>query len=174
MRFKIRRLTLKDLPQLLSLFNTSLEEDFEEFQPTVAKVYRRMFNKKYFVAFMKKRKNCVLGIFHKGKLVGLFMMYGHSGGVLEYIWLIVDKDFRRKGIASSLITKAEEWALRHKFHHTYLYTMNKRLVEFYKSLGFEHVGWLRNFFFGVGEHLMQKILREEPFEEIFEKYLKKK
>lgn len=172
MKFKIRKLTLKDLPKLLTLFNTSLQKDFIEFQPTVATVYRNMFGRKYFREFLKKRKNRIFGAFDKNNLIGFFVLYGHSGGVLEYIWLIVDKESRGKGVGSSLLTEAEMWGLKNKFHHVYLHTMNLELVEFYKSRGFEHVGERKKLYFGVNEHLMQKILRDKPFEEIFTKYLK--
>lgn len=54
----------------------------------------------------------------------------------------------------------------------YLYTESQKNIRFYKNRGFEFVGTMRKAWFGADEHKMQKVLRDKPFEEIFEKYEK--
>ncbi len=174
MKFKTRTIFPKELPQFLRLFQTVLHEDFPEYQPKIAATYRAYFSEKYFKKFLKKKTNAILGVFDNDKIIASLVLNDQDAGVLEFFWLFVDKKYRNKGIASALLKTGEEWALKNKFHHVLFHTENMRLVEFYKKRGYEYIGLQRKLYFGSDEHLMQKVLREEPFEEIFEKYLKNK
>ncbi len=172
MKFKIRKLTQKDLPALLVLFNTVLQEDFPEYQPKVAAVYKVYFNDKFFTKFLLKKTNSILGAFANDVIVAVLVIMGHDGGVVEFNWLFVNKNYRNNGLASELLKKGENWALEKKYHYIMFHTENIGLVEFYKKRGYEHVGLQKKMYFGIDEHLMQKVLRDKPFEEIFAKYLK--
>lgn len=173
MKFTLRKLNQKDLPQLLELFNTVLQEDFPEYQPRVSIIYRQhIFNNKFFTKFFKRRTNTVIGSFENNKLIAFLVIYGHTGGVAEFIWLAVDKLYRRKGIATQILKEGEKWLLKNRFHYLFFHTENLQLIEFYKKRGYEYVGLQKKIWFGVDEHLLQKVLRNKPFEEIFTKYLK--
>src|SRR3989338_1976215 len=141
MKIKIKKLKQKDLPQFLSLFQTVLSEDFPEYQPKVSKIYQEhIFNQKYFKKFIKKKTNCILGAFDGKKIIGFLVMYGHSGGVVEFNWLAVNKNYRKKGIGTKLIAEGEKWSLKNKFHYVFFHTENMEYVEFYKRKGYEHLG----------------------------------
>lgn len=173
MKVNIRKLKEEDLIHHRELFNEVLTNDFPEYQTRVAKVYRaHIFNQKYFKKFIKKKINCILGAFDGKKLIGFLVMYGHNGGVMEFIWLAVNRNYRKNGIGSRLLIEGEKWSLKNKFHYVFFHTENIKQVEFYKRKGYEHLGLQRKMYFGIDEHLMQKVLKEAPFEEIFEKYFK--
>ncbi len=168
---KIRKLTKKDLPKFLELFNEVLTEDFPEYRPRVTRIYvEHLFNEKFFKRFIKKKRNCVLRAYSKNELIGALTIYGHSGGVAEFEWLLVDKQYRKKGLGTKLLSEGEKWAIKHKFHYLFFHTESQKNVEFYRKRGYEHIGLQKKAWFGIDEHLLQKILREEPFEEIFQKY----
>ncbi len=61
-----------------------------------------------------------------------------SGEFAEITGLVVDKDYRRKGIAASLVSQAEEWAKMKGEEEIRVRTNLLRLesLPFYRSLGF--------------------------------------
>ncbi len=173
MKRVIKKLTVKDLPKVILLLSAALHEDFPEYQPRIANAYIQIFNKKYFRTVLKKKTNILFGIFDQKKLTGFIGLVGNVGGVVFVDWLVVDKDYRKKGIGTALLQKAETWAINHKHHHEYLYTENMRYVHFYEGRGFKFVGIQKKSWFGADEYLMYKILRNVPFKEVFTKYEKK-
>lgn len=173
MKITIKKLKEADLVKHKELFDEVLTNDFPEYQSKVARIYRdHIFNQKYFKKFIRKKTNCILGAFDGLMLIGFLVMYGHTGGVIEFIWLAVNKNYRKNGIGSKLLIEGEKWSLKNKFHYVFFHTENMELVEFYKRKGYEHLGLQRKMYFGIDEHLMQKVLKEIPFDEIFKKYEK--
>jgi len=172
MNFAIIKLTFKQLPQLIKIINTALKEDFPEYPVRVSSIYQKhIFNKNYFRKFIKKKENIIFGAFVNKQLVGFLTIESDWGGVAYIDWLAVKKEFRNQGIGKSLLKTAENWCLKNYFHVVYLFTENNKNINFYQRRGFKYVGVHRNFWFGADEHLLQKILRDKPFEEMFKKYI---
>jgi len=141
----------------------------------VAEIYgKHIFSKRYFREFVKGGTSVCHGAFDDRKLIGFFCERGDNGGVVYLDFLFMRKEQRRKGIGSSLLEKAEEWALSHKYHYLWLFTESENNIAYYQKRGFRHVGVHEKAWFGVNEHVMAKSLRSEPFPEMFERYLKKK
>lgn len=171
MNYLVKELAFSDLPQLKVLFNTVLKEDFPQYQPKVALIFRKyVYRQNYFRKIIKK--NVILGAFDKDRLVGFVTIKKEFGGVVFFSWVLVDKDYRSKGIATDLLRAGEKWSIKNKCHYVYLYTESLENVEFYKKRGFQYIGLQRQSWFGIDEHLLQKILRDKPFEETFSKYFK--
>lgn len=171
--YQIRRLSLKDFPQFLALYDKALKEDFPEYQPKVAEIYRKhVFNKKYFKKVIRDKENPFFGAFAKDRLVGFLNVISEFGGAVRFQWLIINKDYRGKGAGMTLLKRAEDWALKHKSHYAYLYTA-KETISYYEKRGYRYVGVMRKTWFGVDEYIMEKLLRDRPFVEMFNKYLKK-
>jgi len=173
MGYVIQKLSLNDLPKIIQLVHTSLTNDFPEYQPRAALIYKkRIYNKKYFQKFLKKKGNAAFGAFNNSNLIGYCAIKADDGGVIYIDWLVVDNKYRNQGIGSTLLKQAEKWGLKHYYHYIYLHTESQKNINYYKKRGFDYIGTHRRFWFGVDEHLMQKLLQDKPFEEMFKKYLK--
>ena len=67
----------------------------------------------------------------------------------SYGWLLVkilwvDDDYRKRGIGRALMTRAHEKAIEVGCHGIWLETSNPNAMEFYRRLGYETFGELRN------------------------------
>jgi len=173
MKFKIKKLNSKHAAVIHSLIKGSLKEDFPIYLPRIAPIYAKIFNEKFFRKFLNRKTNAGFGAFdQKNNLIASVEARGDFGGVAFVEWFIVKKVFRSMGVGTSLLKKVDQWLIKHKYHYEYLYTETEKNINFYKKRGFEYVGLQKKAWFGIDEHLMQKVLREKPFEEIFEKYYK--
>ena len=96
--------------------------------------------------------------------------YDENGAVVAGIlggtywgWMYVDvlwvkEEFRRKGIASRLLSSAEAEAVRRGCHHVHLDTMSWQAPEFYKKSGYEVIGILPDIPSGRQKYLLMKKL----------------
>jgi len=172
---RIKKLTLKNIPELYLIICKALDDDFPEYKPGTNRIYsQHIFNKKYFTKLIKNKTNVVFGAFDKEKLAGIIVVKPEDfGGVIYVDWLVVDKNYRNKGVGSRLLTTVDNWALENKYHHLYLLTQNRKNINFYIKRGYKYLGTHENGWFGETDHIMQKNLRPKPFPEIFDKYLVK-
>ncbi|PIS15964.1 hypothetical protein COT62_00900 [Candidatus Roizmanbacteria bacterium CG09_land_8_20_14_0_10_41_9] len=82
-----------------------------------------------------------------------------EAGVGKVNTLIVHSESLRKGIGKALMRKAEELTKKHNGHKLILTTgKGWEAVKFYKELGFQEVGLLRDHFFHVDFIEMNKLL----------------
>jgi len=83
-----------------------------------------------------------------------------EAGVGKVNTLIVHSESLRKGIGKALMRKAEELTKKHHGHKLILTTgKDWEAVKFYKALGFQEVGLLRDYFFHVDFIEMSKLLK---------------
>jgi ribosomal-protein-alanine N-acetyltransferase len=82
----------------------------------------------------------------EGKILGAIMVQDAFQN-LSIKDLYVDKDFRRKGIGQKLIRYIERYARRENYKGLRVdaNTENEQAHEFYKEMGFERVGKVRNY-----------------------------
>ena len=172
MKFTVRKLIQKDLPQLVELLNKTLDEAFIHYQKRTRQAYKRLSDIKYYTRVLNRKTSIALGAFAKGKILGFISLESKDGGVGLVEWFIVDKSYRGKGLGTALMARLEKEAISKYYHHIFLYTETKKNIEFYKRRGFEYVGLQKKSWFGEDEHMMQKILRDKPFHEMFERYLR--
>lgn len=168
MDFKIEKInSIKDIDKAAEIVSTALQEDFPTYKKETILAYRRgLFSKKGFRKFFKNKENIMLGAYD-GNLIGFIGLKTEYGGVIFIDWLAVKKGFRGKGIGGTLLQHAEKWALANKFHYLYLFTETAKNMEFYKKRGFTYVGTHSKSWFGEDEHVLAKVLRSQPFKEIF-------
>lgn len=173
MNYSIHKPTLNELSEIVGIVKTSLKEDFPMYDIKIQTAYGKIFGKKFFRKLLTEKGNTVLGAYVNNDLVGILGIKGDFGGAAFVEWFIVKKEFRNQGIGKTLLKACEKWVFDNKYHFLYLFTESHKNIKFYKRRGFEYVGKYRKSWFGADEHVMQKLLREKPFEEIFEKYLRK-
>ncbi len=164
--YSIRPLSETEIPQFFQLFTSSLQNDYPEYPTRVANQYKKIFDKNFFTQLFQKNKGVILGAF-LDKLIGFIVVQKDDGGVVKFHWFAVDKNYRKQGIGSSLLRAAEKWCLENKCHYIFFYTENSKNVEYYKKRGFRLVGIQKNSWFGVDEYLIDKQLRNTPFQDIF-------
>ncbi|PIV09374.1 hypothetical protein COS31_03190 [Candidatus Roizmanbacteria bacterium CG02_land_8_20_14_3_00_36_15] len=167
MDFSIKKITKKDIPKIVEIVSRVLTDDFDIYPLKVREAYKKVFNEKYFKDLLKNKKNVFFGAYKNNELIGFFSLKSDYGGIIYGDWLAVKKEYRSHGMASSLLKKAEEWMIKNKYHAYYLFTETEKNTSFYKKRGFKHIGTFKKSWFGQDEKIMQKILRAEPFKEIF-------
>lgn len=171
MKFSVRKLVKKDLLRVVEMLNIALDNDFGHYQKRTVVAYKKLSDIKYYTKVLQRKSAITLGAFEKNKLIGFISLENKDGGVGFVEWFIVDKVYRGKGIGTALMNRLEKEALRKYYHYLYLYTETRKNIEFYKKRGFAYVGLQKKSWFGEDEHMMQKILRDRPFDEIYKKYL---
>jgi ribosomal protein S18 acetylase RimI-like enzyme len=83
-----------------------------------------------------------------------------EGGVGKIHTLLVGKNEHGKGIGRSLIQKAEEITKKQNGHKLYLTTGKEwEAVKFYKAVGFEITGELKNHYFNIDFVELTKFLK---------------
>lgn len=170
MNYIIKKATLENFNEVVNLVHKAIDSDFSEYSTEIKHAYKSIFSKKEYKNILRKKTNAILCAFSGKKIVGCLTLKGDFGGAALIDWLVIKKEFRRQGIGSALLKKTESWALKHFYHYLYLYTESDKNIKFYKQKGFEYAGLCRNSWFGINEHLMQKILRDKPFDEIYKKF----
>lgn len=129
---KIKRITEKDLKDFVELWN----QDFKlltsrQFQMTLEKA-REGFEEKMFDYF---------GVYEKGKLRG-FLLLKEKGRIIWLKHLLVDRNFRRKGVGQFLLKKAIEKAKKEgKKLKTEVIKQNISAKRFFIKNGFKIIGF---------------------------------
>ena len=75
---------------------------------------------------------------------------------IDILW--VREDFRKKGIGTKLLAKAEEEAVCRGCHHVHVDTMSWQAPNFYKKHGYEVIGVLPDIPKGHQKYLLMKAL----------------
>ena len=158
MRIKIQKSTKRDLPAFYKLFKKSLFEDFKEFSPEVANFQWRRHRKKNLLKWIKKGDEYIFTAKNiEGKIVGFLVSQKLVGGVAECDWLIVSRGFRGQGIGHRLMSFWERWVKKMKGHMLALFS-DRKLIKYYRKLGFKEYGYLRGGYFGESDYLLYKRL----------------
>lgn len=171
MDYKVHKVnSIKDINTVSEIVNKALREDFPYKEETILSYQKDVFNKQYFIDLFKNKKNAILGAYKNKEIVGFIALKADFGGVLFIDWLAVEKKYRGKGIGSMLLQKTEQWALGNKFHYLYLFTETEKNKEFYTSRGFRYIGTHFKSWYGEDEHILEKVLKDKPFKEVFSKH----
>ncbi len=93
------------------------------------------------------------------KVIGF--CYGYfEAGIFWLDWIGVDKEFRRKGIATCMIRFVENRLKRRRIHKIWndSRTNNKEAVELFKKLGFKRLVSIRKHWYKQDFYLWQKLI----------------
>ena len=81
-----------------------------------------------------------------------------AGGWLAIELIFVPEAFRGMGLATKLISMAEEEAMRRGCHSAWLDTLNPKALQLYRRLGYEIFGELKDYPVGGSRFFLQKKL----------------
>ncbi|MFB9760145.1 GNAT family N-acetyltransferase [Ectobacillus funiculus] len=131
---KIRKATIKDIPELVSLME-------QLGYPTSVEKMKIRFNN-----IESNSSYHTLVADDNGKVVGMVglcsgIFYEHDGSYVRIVAFVVDSSYRRKGIGKKLIQEAESWAKKQGSISIILNSGNreerKDAHQFYLSMGYE-------------------------------------
>jgi len=169
MNVSIKKLSVNEAKIIADVISTSLKEQDFPYQEKTDLAYSRIYSKEYFTKFLEKKDHAVFGAYQNENLVGIIVMMENDGGVLHIDWLVIKKEFRGKGFGTLLLKEAGKWALEQHLHYVYLFTETDKNIAFYEKRGFHYIGKHSNSWFGETEHILGKLLRDKPFEDIWTK-----
>ena len=95
--------------------------------------------------------------YEKTKLIGYFLTEKVYAGVAFGYWLAVDKDFRKRGVASGLLKRWERDVAKEGAHSLHLWTTEND-IGFYEKRGFILGGKFENAWFGIDHYLFYKTI----------------
>lgn len=160
MEYEIKKFTsIKDAERAFEIVDRALQEDFPYKPETIAAYRKKVFNGKYFRDFFKDATNISFGAYKDEKLIGFIALKKEYGGVVYVDWIVVEKQYRGKGLGGALLRKAEKWALGNGFHCIYLFTETEENKKFYEKKGYRYVGTHYGFWFGEDEHIFSKNIK---------------
>jgi GNAT superfamily N-acetyltransferase len=89
------------------------------------------------IIFLYEMDNAICGWVHVFGKCMIQLEYAEIGG------LVVDTEYRGKGIGKNLMRKAEEWAMEKGYSEVRLRSggHRKEAHDFYKSIGYENIKW---------------------------------
>lgn len=100
----------------------------------------------------------ILGAWEGERIVGLLLGTPPEGGVGTIIWVLVAREYQRKGIGRQLFEEACERYRNMDGHKVKLTVPNKETVRFYEKLGMSVEGEHRNHWWHVDIWSMGKTL----------------
>ncbi len=169
MNIQIKRIIqTKFAARAKELVGYALEHDFPYKTATIKEYKEKVYGTRFFREFITAPKHALLGAFDGKNLIGIAAIKVDMGGVAYLEWIVVDKEYRGKGIGCSLISAVEKWTLSRKCHYLHLLTESKNNREhFYPNRGFTLLGVHKNSWFGEDEYMFAKNLRPTAFREIY-------
>ncbi len=166
---------LSEFNKFFKLFSKSLKEQFDNFPKNAIAFYLEIGYPKLSLKKQIKsgKRNIFLAKNSKNEVVGYLLSSQDWGGVNIALWLAVEKEYQKRGIATKLLKLWEEYSKKHKNHALLLYT-RKANRSFYKERGFLEAGLLPSFWFGVNSYIFYKILGSAKEEDYLADFLRKK
>lgn len=170
----IRQGTAKDIHSLFPFFKRSLVELFPEYTANTHAFFTEM---RYSEANIRRSfNNDLIYLFvaqHNKTFIGYFLAYKPTGGVSMAIWIAVDPDYQKHGIASRLLELWEDAAKKGGAHALQLWTGDKN-VPFYQRRGLKLVGKFPKAWYGIDINLLYKQIQEPKEKNYISEYFTEK
>jgi ribosomal protein S18 acetylase RimI-like enzyme len=163
-----------DVPAFLAYFRTSTPLLFPQYSSNMLGYLIDVdYSPEWLAERLSKKAKKVYIAKHRGEIVGYLLVSRPNAGIAFGDWLAVDKEFQKKGIATSLLSMWEKDVLAYGGHNIYLWTYEHN-IDFYKKRGFVQGGFLPKGWGGEDAYFMYKIIAEPKEENYLRHYLEKK
>lgn len=140
---EIRHITLKDIPEIIKLYLGIWKDDKTNVKELKKYFLKKIKNKEGFVAL---EENKIVGFIGFSKeYFKIVCSKRKSFQDSDYLdWVFVDKNYRGKGIAETLIKKFEQDAKKRKVRRIFSTTIlkNKPALNLHKRLGYKKEGYV--------------------------------
>lgn len=142
------------LKSFLQLFREIIVEDIPIYSESQKNYFLgELYSKENIIKDIENEYSYIRIVIHDDEVVGYIYADKTFGGVGYISWLGVSKKHRGNGISRKLIEEYKGFCRREKAHLIEVYTFSER-VEFYKKLGFIHIGTRKNGYFNVDNEIM--------------------
>jgi len=134
-------------------------EEMQEVYELAKKYLREEYTFDLLLNLWSFSPNGFLVAVEKGKIIGFIIGVKTDASTLRILMLAVDKNYRRRGIATSLFKR-----LQFNFPEVRKITLETRIdneeaIKFYKKLGFKVVERVKDFYTDGSEaYIMEKVL----------------
>jgi ribosomal protein S18 acetylase RimI-like enzyme len=164
MYFRIRRITTNDLDPFYDFFKKTVSTEFPEYSPKAKEyIFSRGWNKERYESFLNNQNRFILGAWYGEKLTAILDAELPFMGVCFCSWIMVDRQFQKKGIGTKLLRQLEEEMRQRHAHMIFLYASSHN-NSYYEKLGYEWSGIMKKSWFGQDHNVFTKLL-QEPKEE---------
>ncbi len=157
--FVIRIATKKDIPAI-SRFGTPVvrELNFYKKEHMARNVYELSIED--LNDTFKSKDSLIVAESRDGKIVGMVAHYPGHGHVDWLDWIIIDKNYRKKGLGKAMINFTIKEAKRRGCHKIWCDThpKNTTVNRFLKKFGFRKVGILKKHSFKDDQLIWEKII----------------
>jgi len=144
--FTIRKATIKDLKDILSLHLKLFKNEYQEFDKSLNMNWTYGEGKKCFKDRIIKKSGFVEVVENKRKIVGYLcggikkrLSYRKKAKYTELENMFIIKKFRGKGLGTALVTDFINWCKKNKVDYISIAAsaQNNLGIRFYKKAGFE-------------------------------------
>jgi ribosomal-protein-alanine N-acetyltransferase len=134
-----------------SLSEIRPDDIVEIFRMTRSHINYYSFQLHYLAKLYKNNQARILVVKYNKKILGFLIGYlklSMRGPIGDIVLIITDKDYRRKGLATSLISSIFDWFRYNKCNKCYLKVKsdNEIAILLYKKHGFSKMGEVKRFY----------------------------
>jgi len=149
-----RQMKEDDVQIVQKIADSVIQTDFPDYDPSIkSKILREDLN-----MFEKITPPFVTWVALVDTItVGFITGIGPIGGILTIHWLLIQKEYQKKGIGRKLTQAYIHHAQEQGAHGVHLFSADFN-VPFYEKLGFEKVGLVRKGYWGADDYFMNKVL----------------
>lgn len=170
-KLAIRKARISDLETFLKFFRVTLSEDYFDYSAKILEMMSADMPDESLKTGIKKRERILYLALNGGNIIGYLLTIKISGGVAFGHWMVVDENFQRKGVGTSLLRQWEDDVIFLGAHMLELYTTQNN-VKFYLKQGFtmgEEIvgGWygldLTRFYKKISDFDEDKYFKNYPY-----------
>lgn len=144
---------------LPTLFRKAVNEDYAFYDKKVQKAILDR-NSLWHLLVAKLRQNRIIltGSNREGNIIGVLLGAVSLDGIGVVNWLYVLPEYRKKGLAGKLLSKAEKEFLQTYCHKVVVTT--EIASGFYRKIGYKKEGLLKNHWWGKDFYIFSKVLKK--------------
>ena len=151
----IRKLNSDDLPQFSELFNQMLENDMPDLHVFVDRL-KSDYSDTVLLTVINSSRYTIFGAFVEDKLIGFIWGNSVYYGLGFISWIMVNKNYRNRGIASKLMKYYEDYVKSRGGHVVELYCF-QQILDFYIKRGYHKIGMRPKGYFGLRQYILNKL-----------------
>lgn len=156
----VHEISIESLDMFYDFFQHNVKSEFPEYTPNIQEyIFTKGWSKQLYENWLKNRQRYIVGAWHDDTLIGIVDAQMPYLGVSFCNWVMVTKEFQRKGVGRQLLEHFEQIMKSKGAHMTYLYT-SEQTVSFYTRVGYQYCGVMKQSWFGHDHYILTKLIAE--------------